>query len=69
MKHLLDSVELEAQSALELPERQLLALVTVVITDVLSGNKTFIDVSDVNVANGICLAAVLAGNKCEIFVK
>jgi len=68
-KQLLSSVELEAQTALELPQRQLLALVTVVITDILSGNVTKIDVSDINVANGICAAVLSSGLfKCDIFV-
>ena len=63
--------ELTAQAALELPNRELLSLVTVVITNLLKGNTVKIPVSDVNVGNGIC-ASVLSGTglfSCKVVVE
>lgn len=58
--------DLEAQTALELPEREL-PLVTVVLTNVLSNNTVTIDVRNVNVAAQICAGVLNSGNvTCEI---
>jgi hypothetical protein len=46
--------ELEAQTALELPERDMMALVTVVITDVLNNLSVDVDVNNNKVAVQIC---------------
>ncbi len=59
-KTLLPLEELEAQSALELPDRETM-LVTVVITNLLNNNAVEIDVRNVNIAAQIC-AAVLTNN-------
>jgi hypothetical protein len=45
--------ELDAQTALELPDRET-ALVFVIIKDVLSGNKIRVEVDDVNVGVQVC---------------
>jgi hypothetical protein len=66
-KRALSLDDLDAQSAVELPERETM-LVTVVIGNLLSGNTIEIDVRNVNVAAQIC-AAVLAANSsvtCEV---
>jgi hypothetical protein len=66
-KRTLSMAELEAQTALELPNREM-PLVTVVIGNLLSNNTVEIDVRNVNVAAQIC-AAVLAVDTnvtCEI---
>jgi hypothetical protein len=66
-KRALSVEELDAQTAVELPERETM-LVTVVIGNLLSGNTVTIDVRNVNVAAQIC-AAVLAQDTpvtCEI---
>ena len=63
--------EMTAQTALELPNRELLSLVTVVITNLLNGNTVNIPVSDVNVGNGIC-AQVLASSSlfsCKVIAQ
>ena len=52
-KKMLSLAELDSQTALELPDRELM-LVTVVITNVLNNNTVEIDVRDVNVAAQIC---------------
>jgi len=54
--------ELESQTALELPDRRMLALVNVTLIDVLSGNQVAVAVP-VGVAANVCglsVAAVLA---------
>ncbi len=59
--------ELEAQSAIELPERDTL-LVTIVITNVLNNLTVDIDVRNVNVAAQICAAILTTQTNvtCEI---
>ena len=62
----LSIAELEAQSAMELPDREMMALV--IINNVLNNNTVTIDVRNVNVAAQIC-AAILnnnAGLTCEV---
>ena len=54
IKRALDPEQLEAQTAFELPDREVLALVNVVITDLLNGNTITVDVSNVHVAATIC---------------
>ena len=49
---------LNAQAALELPDREML-LVTIVIANVLSGNDVDIDVRNVNVGVQVCAAVNL----------
>ncbi len=66
-KKTLSFEELDAQMALELPNRQM-PLVTIVITNVLNNLTIDIDVSNIFVAAQIC-AAVLANTNnftCEI---
>jgi len=46
--------DLEAQAALELPERDMMALVTVVITNVLNNLSVDVDVKNNNVAVQVC---------------
>ena len=46
--------ELEGQAALELPDRDMLALVTVVITNVLNDLSIDVDVRNINVALQVC---------------
>lgn len=51
-KPMLSLEELEAQSVVELPERDLMALI--VISNVLSGNTVTVDVRNVDVAVQVC---------------
>ncbi|MEA2282949.1 MAG: hypothetical protein QOK21_3556 [Solirubrobacteraceae bacterium] len=53
--------ELEAQTALELPERDQLALVNVFITNLLNNNTVTVTVQNVNVAAQICAALLATG--------
>jgi hypothetical protein len=46
--------ELEAQTALELPEREMMALVTVIITNLLNNLSIEVDVRNNNVAVQVC---------------
>jgi len=46
--------DLEAQAALELPERDMMALVTIVITNVLNNLSVDVDVKNNNVAVQVC---------------
>ena len=61
-----------AESAFELPDRQLLALVTVVITNLLNNLSIDVDVRNNNVAVQVCavVQAITAGNlaalSCEV---
>lgn len=66
-KRMLSIEELDAQVALELPDRELM-LVTVVITNLLNNNTVTIDVRNIDIAVQICVNA-LANNSnvtCEI---
>ena len=62
----------EAQSAFELPDRQLLALVTIVITNLLNNLSIDVDVRNNNVAVQVCavVQAITANNlaalSCDI---
>ena len=58
-KQPLSLADIEAQTALELSEREMLALVTVVITNVLNHLSVTIDVKNNNVAVQICAAVQL----------
>jgi len=53
-KRRLTMEDLEAQTALELPERDMMALVTVVITNVLNNLSVDVDVKNNNVAVQVC---------------
>lgn len=53
-KRPLGADELEAQAALELPDREMLGLITVVITNVLNDLSIDVDVRNVNVALQVC---------------
>jgi hypothetical protein len=53
-KRQLTTEDLEAQVALELPERDMMALITVIITDVLNNNTVSIDVNNNKVAVQVC---------------
>jgi hypothetical protein len=46
--------ELDAQTALELPEREMMALVTVIITNLLNNLSVDVDVKNNNVAVQVC---------------
>lgn len=61
-KKILALEELEQQTALELPDRRMPALVNVILIDVLSGNQVAVAVPVGVAANvcGISVAAVLA---------
>lgn len=54
MKQMLTMAEIESQAALELPERHMLSLVTVVITNVLNNLSVNVDVKNNNVAVQVC---------------
>ena len=56
-KKLLSIEELEAQTALELPDREMMALVTIVL---ITGDIVTIDVKNVQVGFNICAALVAA---------
>ena len=66
-KQPLSMEELEAQNAIELPQRDTL-LVTVVITNVLNNLTIEIDVRNVNVAAQICAAILTQQTNvtCEV---
>ena len=55
-KKLLSFEDIEAQTALALPEREMMALVNVIITNVLNGLSVTIPVQNNNVTAQICLA-------------
>jgi len=57
-KRALSIEELEAQTALELPDRELM-LITVVITNVLNNLSVSVDVKNNNVAVQVCAAVNL----------
>ncbi len=57
-KKALSLEEIEAQAALELPDREMM-LVTVVITNLLNNNTVEIDVRNNNVAVQVCAAVTL----------
>ena len=46
--------DLDAQTALELPEREMMALVTVIITNLLNNLSVDVDVRNNNVAVQVC---------------
>jgi hypothetical protein len=60
-KKMLDVEMIESQVALELPDREVLALVNVFITNVLNNNTLTITVQDINVAAQICAALLSTG--------
>lgn len=52
-KKRLSAADLEAQAALELPDREMMALINIVVVDVLSGNNVNVQVP-VGVAANVC---------------
>jgi hypothetical protein len=54
MKRKLSFAEVDNQAVLELPERRMLALVTVVITNVLNGLHIDVQLQNINVAVQVC---------------
>src|SRR5262245_15214083 len=58
-KQPLSLADIEAQTALELPDREMLALITVVITNVLNNLSVDITVKNNNVAVQLCAAVQL----------
>lgn len=53
--------DIEAETALVLPERNMMALVTVVITNVLNNLSIEVDVRNINVAVQVCAIVNLLG--------
>ena len=69
----LDLEEIEAQAALELPDREMM-LVTVVITNVLNNLSVDVDVRNVNVAVQVCavvnaLNTILDGDRLTCTIE
>ena len=62
MKTPLSLAELDAQMAVELPDRELMALVNIFIGAIVIP----INVSDVNVAVQVCGVLVASGINCEV---
>jgi hypothetical protein len=72
-KKSLSYADLEAQTALELPDREMMALVNVVITNLLTGAEILnIDVKNNNIAVQVCAVVVALGTalgtpfSCEV---
>lgn len=65
-KRRLSSAALEAQAALELPDREMMALINITVVDVLSGNNVNVQVP-IGVAANVCgvQANVLAQNNVQ----
>jgi hypothetical protein len=61
-KKTLGAAELEAQTAFELPDREMMALINITVVDVLSGN-------DVNVAVPIGVAANVCGVQANVLAQ
>ena len=61
MKKVLSFAELDSQTAMALPDREMM-LVTVVITNLLNNNTVTIDIRNVNVAAQICANLIATGN-------
>ena len=58
-KQSLSLADIEAQTALELPDREMLALVTVIITNVLNNLSVNVEVKNNSVAVQVCAAVQL----------
>jgi hypothetical protein len=54
MKKMLTMAEIESQTVLQLPERRMLGLITVIIADVANNLSISVDVSNNNVAVQVC---------------
>ncbi len=61
-KKTLGAADLEAQTAFELPDREMMALINIVVVDVLSGN-------DVNVQVPIGVAANVCGVQANVLAQ
>ena len=55
--------ELESQATLELPDREMLGLITIVIKNVLNGNKVRVTVKNNHVAVQVCAIVDLISTK------
>jgi hypothetical protein len=70
MKKVLSLAELDAQTAVELPDRELLAVVNIGggLINVQTGNITVdVDIRDVNVGANVCVAALGVDKQvCEV---
>ncbi len=69
-KKMLSLEEIEAQTALELPDREL-PLVTIILTNVLTGIDVTITVSDIDLALQLCaqLVAVDSPLQCKQIIE
>jgi hypothetical protein len=66
--------ELEAQYAAELPEREMLGLITIIITNVLNNLSVDVEVKNVNIAVQVCaivnvLNTILDGDRLTCFIQ
>jgi hypothetical protein len=66
--------ELEAQYAAELPEREMLGLITVIITNLLNNLHIDVDIKNVNVAVQVCavvnlLNTILDGDRLTCVIQ
>lgn len=66
--------ELEAQYAAELPEREMLGLITIIITNLLNNLHIDVDVKNVNVAVQVCavvnlLNTILDGDRLTCVIE
>jgi hypothetical protein len=73
-KEALSLDELEAQYAAELPEREMLGLITIIITNVLNNLEVEVDVKNVNIAVQVCaivnvLNTILDGDRLTCFIQ
>jgi hypothetical protein len=73
-KEALSLDELEAQYAAELPEREMLGLITIIITNVLNNLSVDVEVKNVNIAVQVCaivnvLNSILDGDRLTCFIQ
>ena len=73
-KEALSLDELEAQYAAELPEREMLGLITIIITNVLNNLEVDVEVKNVKVAVQVCaivnvLNTILDGDRLTCFIE
>jgi hypothetical protein len=66
--------ELEAQYAAELPEREMLGLITIIITNVLNNLSVDVEVKNVNIAVQVCaivnvLNSILDGDRLMCVIE
>jgi hypothetical protein len=66
--------DLEAQYAAELPEREMLGLITVIINNVLNNLEVEVEVKNVNIAVQVCaivnvINTILDGDRLTCFIQ